>query len=96
MVFPEKETVDQLRKDWTAAYVKIIAGKVPALARFENKVGKVITINYSGAAIVDFADGAWYDISNFVSALEKVTDEAEIKKYNPEMNSAQLNPARQS
>jgi hypothetical protein len=54
-----------------------------------------VTVNYSGRAVVDFADGAWYDIYDFADVLEVVTDEAEAKKYDPVANSAQKLPARQ-
>lgn len=35
---------------------------VADLARFRNRVGKVVTVNENGAVLVDFADGAWYDL----------------------------------
>ena len=45
--------------------------------------------------MVDFADGEWYDIRDFADVLEVVTDEAEAKKYDASVNSAQKLPARQ-
>jgi hypothetical protein len=56
----------------------------------------VVTVNYSGRAVVDFADGGWYDVPGFETVLEEVTDEAERKKYDPTANSAQKLPTRQS
>ena len=77
--------------------LEVEAGEVrPELLRFEGKVGRVVTVNYSGRAIVDFADGAWYDVPEFEAVLEEVTDEAERKKYDPTANSAQKVPSRQS
>ena len=90
-----KTSIDALKREWTDKYIRV---KTPAradLARFESRVGRVITVNYSGRAVVDFADGAWYDVADFANALEFVTDEAETKKYDATVNSAQKLPARQ-
>lgn len=96
MRFPEKETVDQWRQDWTDRYVRIrSAEEGTPLHRFVGRVGRVITVNYSGRAVVDFADGAWYDIGNFTQCLETVTDAEEIKNYQADVNSAQAYPTRQ-
>ena len=46
-----------------------------------------------GRAVVDFADGAWYDIADFETVLEIDTDAG---KYDPSANSAQKLPGRQS
>jgi hypothetical protein len=43
---------------------------------------------------VDFADGAWYDISP--AYLKKTESEEARKKYDPKANSSQALPARQS
>jgi hypothetical protein len=95
MAFPSKSTVDALKREWSDRLVRVKPGLRPELLRFEGKVGKVITVNYGGRAIVDFADGAWYDIPDFATVLEEVTDEAERKKYDSTANSAQRFPARQ-
>ena len=95
MTFPAKSTVDQLKETWSDRLVRVKPGLRPELLRFEGKVGRVVTVNYGGRAIVDFADGGWYDIPDFESALEEVTDEAERKKYDPTANSAQKIPSRQ-
>ena len=96
MRFPDKQTVDALKRAWSDRLVKVRPGARPELARFEGKVGRVVTVNYSGRAVVDFADGAWYDVADFERVLEEVTDEAEKKKYDPTANSAQKFPARQA
>lgn len=54
--------VDRLKSQWTDKHVKADANR-PELARFAGKVGKVVTVNENGHALVDFADGPWYDIA---------------------------------
>ena len=79
----------------TDRFVTVKPDSRPELKRFEGLVGRVITVNYGGRAIVDFADGAWYDVSKFEEVLVDVTDEAEKKKYDANANSAQAKPGRQ-
>lgn len=95
MPFPSKAAVDALKREWTDKYVRVRPDARPDLKRFEGKVGRVVTVNYGGRAVVDFADGAWYDVADFAAVLEVVTDEAEIKKYDAGVNSAQKLPGRQ-
>ena len=95
MPFPSKAAVDDLKRAWTDKLVRVKADARPDLKRFEGKVGRVVTVNYGGRAVVDFADGAWYDVADFAAVLEVVTDEAEAKKYDATANSAQKLPARQ-
>jgi hypothetical protein len=94
--FPDKATVDRLKEAWTDKLVRVRPGSRPELERFAGRVGRVVTVNYGGRALVDFADGAWYDIPDFEEVLEEVTDEAERKKYDATANSAQKIPSRQS
>ena len=94
MKFPTYAEAQELKRTWTDKFVRVRPGR-PEYARFEGKVGRVVTVNYSGRAIVDFADGAWYDVPEFEAVLEEVTDEAERKKYDPTANSAQKVPGRQ-
>lgn len=96
MNFPEREVVDQLKGTWTDKYVRVKPGSRPELTRFEGEVGRIITVNYAGRAIVDFADGAWYDVAHFTEVLEEVTDAAEIQKYDATLNGAQKFPIKQS
>ena len=95
MPFPSKADVDALKREWTDRHVRVKPDARPELKRFEGKVGRVVTVNYGGRAVVDFADGAWYDVLDFAAVLEVVTDEAEVKKYDATANSAQKLPARQ-
>jgi hypothetical protein len=94
-MFPTKAAVDDLKRAWTDKLVRVKPGVRPELLRFEGKVGRVVTVNYGGRAVVDFADGAWYDVPDFAAVLEEVTDEAERKKYDAAINSAQKLPGRQ-
>ena len=95
MRHPEPDTVNALKREWTDRLVRVKPKARADLARFEGRVGRIVTVNYSGRAVVDFADGGWYDIADFAAALEIVTDEAEAKTYDATANSAQKFPARQ-
>lgn len=94
MPFPEKATVDALKKSWTDRLVRVKPGAKPELKRFEGRVGRVVTINYGGRAVLDFADGAWYDLADFENLLEAVPAE-EANGYDATVNSAQKLPTRQ-
>ena len=52
---------DELKRTWIDQYV-VIQSAAPELARFAEKVGRVVTINENGKCLVDFQDGGWYDI----------------------------------
>lgn len=94
MRFPSYDQTEELRRTWTDRFVRVRPGR-PEYARFEGKVGRVVTVNFAGKALVDFADGAWYDLPDFETVLVEVTDPAERAKYDPTANSAQKTPARQ-
>jgi hypothetical protein len=53
-----------------------------------------VTVNWNNACLIDFADGAWYDIAP--AFLKKLNAEEAKKKFDPKMNSSQPLPARQS
>ena len=95
MAFPSKADVDALKTEWTDRLVRVKPGVRQDLLRFEGKVGRVVTVNFNGKAILDFADGAWYDVFDFANVLEEVTDDADRKKYDTAANSAQKSPGRQ-
>jgi hypothetical protein len=86
--------MDELKRIWTDRYVTARTDW-PELKRFEGRVGRVVTVNYTGKALVDFGDGAWYDIPASEEFLNVVTDEATKKKHDGAANSAQPRPARQ-
>ena len=72
--------VDELRNEWIDQYVTVKPDR-PELQRFRGIVGRVVTVNYNGKAVIDFQDGGWYDITASSECLLKV-DPAEGKtKY---------------
>lgn len=95
MHFPSFAEAEELKRTWTDKFVRVKAG-LPRYERFAGKVGRVVTVNYGGKALVDFADGAWYDIPATAECLEVVPDEEAKGKYDPTANSAQKLPGRQS
>jgi hypothetical protein len=92
MSMPSPETIERLKAEWTDQYVQVNPAR-PELKRFEGRVGRVVTVNFNGKALVDFADGAWYDISASADCLTRVEGEA-TKKYDATVNSAQPRPGR--
>ncbi len=86
------EEKDELRKGWIDQFVKVNEER-PELKRFAGIVGRVVTVNYNGKAIVDFQDGGWYDIPASPDFLVKV-DAADEAKYK-NVNSAQVIPEKQ-
>ena len=95
MRFPTFAEAEALKRTWTDKFVRVKAG-LPQYERFAGKIGRVVTVNYGGKAIVDFADGAWYDIPASDQYLELVPDVDAKGKYDATANSAQKLPARQS
>lgn len=93
MRFPTYDDAEGLKAEWTDKYVRVRDG-LPEYTRFAGKVGRVVTVNYGGRALVDFADGAWYDIPATAAHLEVVTDAG--VKFDATANSAQKLPSRQS
>ncbi|HEV3387175.1 MAG TPA: hypothetical protein VG097_20315 [Gemmata sp.] len=94
MAFPTFAEADELKRTWTDKFVRVKAG-LPQYERFAGKVGRVVTVNYGGKALVDFADGAWYDIPASNDFLEFLSEEEAKGKYDSTANSAQKLPARQ-
>ena len=84
---------EELKREWTDQYVTV--KDRPELRRFAGIIGRVVTVNYNGKAIIDFQDGGWYDITASEECLTKV-DPAEAKgKYDAQVNSAQPIPDKQ-
>jgi hypothetical protein len=94
MAFPTFPEGDELKRTWTDKFVRVKNG-FPQYERFSGKVGRVVTVNYGGKALVDFADGAWYDIPASNDFLELVSEEEAKGKYDATANSAQKLPGRQ-
>jgi hypothetical protein len=84
---------DDLRKKWIDQYVKVTDQR-PELQRFAGIVGRVVTVNYNGKALIDFQDGAWYDIAASEEFLQKIDPAEGAAKYK-NVNSAQLIPEKQ-
>jgi hypothetical protein len=91
---PTKQ-LEELKREWTGQFVKVKENS-PELMRFAGLFGRVITVNWNGKALIDFADGGWYDITASSQFLEKVPAESATGKYDGTVNSAQTIPARQS
>jgi hypothetical protein len=94
MRFPSYEEAEQLKRTWTDRYVRVKPG-FAQYERFAGQIGRVVTVNYGGKALVDFADGAWYDIPASDEYLEVVPEEEAKGKYDSTANSAQKIPNRQ-
>jgi hypothetical protein len=87
---PHNNTLKQL---WTDQFVVVKPGHTE-LARFADIVGRVVTVNFNGKALIDFQDGGWYDITASEEFLTKLTPEEGKAKYK-NTNSAQPIPEKQ-
>lgn len=88
------ELHEKLKNEWTDQFVEADTSR-PELKRFEGRIGRVATVNWNMKALVDFADGAWYDIAP--AFLKRVENQEEAKKkFDFTANSSQMLPARQS
>ena len=86
---------EALKREWTDQYVEVNP-EYPELKRFAGIVGRVVTVNLNGKAIVDFQDGGWYDITASSEYLRMLDAATAKSKYDATTNSAQPLPARQS
>src|SRR5205085_5670797 len=50
--------LDALRAEWTDQFVRVNPHS-PELQRFGETVGRVVTVNWNGKALIDFQDGGW-------------------------------------
>ncbi len=85
--------LDELKLQWTDRFVMVKPEHVE-LKRFDGIVGRVVTVNYNGKAIIDFQDGGWYDIPASDEHLIRVEAPEESAKYK-NVNSAQVIPDKQ-
>jgi hypothetical protein len=91
---PAEARTEALKREWTDQYVEVNPER-PELKRFAGIVGRVVTVNCSNKALVDFQDGGWYDITASTDYLRKL-DPAEAKaRYDATVNSAQPFPTKQ-
>ena len=86
--------IDALKREWTDQLVEVKPER-PELRRFAGIVGRVITVNFNGKALIDFQDGGWYDITASTDCLNKLDPAAAQAKYNGKANSAQPYPEKQ-
>ncbi|MFO0928911.1 MAG: hypothetical protein U0736_18135 [Gemmataceae bacterium] len=83
---------EALRREWIDQFVEVNADR-PELKRFAGVVGRVVTVNWNGKAVVDFQDGGWYDITAADEYLRRLDPSAAGKYKN--VNSAQPIPDKQ-
>lgn len=93
MPYPTLPQIESLKREWTDQFVTVSPDR-PELKRFANLVGRVVTVNHSGKALIDFQDGGWYDITASSEYLTRV-DPAEGKAKYKNENSAQPIPQKQ-
>jgi hypothetical protein len=84
---------EALKREWTDQYVEINPDR-PELKRFAGIVGRVVTVNWNGKALIDFQDGGWYDVTASEEYLRKLDAAAGAAKYK-NVNSAQPIPDKQ-
>jgi hypothetical protein len=85
--------VTDLQRQWIDQYVTVNAD-IPELKRFAGIVGRVVTVNFNGKAVIDFQDGGWYDITPSEQFLTRM-DATEAKAKYKNVNSAQPIPEKQ-
>jgi hypothetical protein len=86
---------EELNREWTDQYVTVNPD-VPELKRFAGIIGRVVTVNWNGKAVIDFQDGGWYDIAASADNLTKVPPAEAKAKFDAKANSAQPFPDKQS
>jgi hypothetical protein len=94
MTMPSEARVEELKREWIDQFVTVNPER-PELRRFANIVGRVVTVNCNGKAVIDFQDGGWYDITASSEYLNKVPAPEAKARYNGKANSAQPRPEKQ-
>jgi len=85
---------EDLKREWTDQYITVNPER-PELKRFAGLIGRVVTVNWNNKALIDFADGGWYDIAASSEYLTKVDAAVGKTKFDPKVNSAQPFPEKQ-
>ena len=85
---------ETLKREWIDQYVTVNAER-PELTRFAGIIGRVVTVNHSDKALIDFQDGGWYDITASEEYLTKLDPNEAKAKFDPKTNSAQPFPDKQ-
>ncbi len=86
---------EELRLAWTDQFVEVNPQR-PELRRFVGVVGRVVTVNQNGKALVDFQDGGWYDITASADCLTRLDPEVARARYDASANGAQPFPCKKS
>jgi hypothetical protein len=86
--------IEEMKRDWTDQYVQVKPDR-PELQRFANIVGRVVTVNWNGKALIDFQDGGWYDLAASDEYLIKLDPSEAKAKFDAKANSAQPYPEKQ-
>jgi hypothetical protein len=94
MHYPDIQTIEELKRQWTDRYV-LVKPERQELQRFAGIVGRVVTVNFNGKAIIDFQDGGWYDITASEEFLTPVDRAEAEKKFDAKANSNQAYPEKQ-
>src|SRR5262245_8338310 len=91
---PADQRYEEIRRQWTDQFVEVNPER-PELRRFAGIVGRVVTVNRSLKALVDFQDGGWYDITASPEYLRILDPATAREKYDGKVNSAQPIPDKQ-
>ena len=91
---PNELSNEALKREWTDQLVEVNPDRLE-LKRFVGIVGRVVTVNHNNKALVDFQDGAWYDITASEEYLRKLDPAVAKAKYKGDVNSAQPIPDKQ-
>ncbi len=87
------QQIEKIKQEYTDKYV-VVDGNAPELARFDDIVGQVKSVNMSGRALVEFVDYhlniGWFDID--LDYL-KVVDKPAPKEKKPAAKKAAAKPA---
>src|SRR5437870_13285512 len=73
---------EALKREWTDRYV-LVNPERPELKRFAGIVGRVVAVNHSNKALIDFQDGGWYDITASTDYLTKLDPNEAKSKFDP-------------
>lgn len=91
----DQARMDELKAEWTDQFVRV-NGERPELKRFDGVIGRVVTVNWNGKAVIDFQDGGWYDITASPLYLTRVPKADAAGKFDAKANSNQAFPERQA
>ena len=93
-MFPTDQQYEALKQKWIDQFVQVNPER-PELQRFAGIVGRVVTVNRNGKALIDFQDGAWYDVTASADCLTVLDANAVKGKFDATANSAQPHPSKQ-